>query len=260
MIGWRKLPIRSQETLYEWKYEEGTDDIIGMVQSPPPDFGLIEIPINRLLLFRTKSRKGNPEGRSILRNAYRAWYFKKHIQEIEGIGIERDLAGFPTMIAPEQVDIWDDDDPDMVRTRQAAENVVQNIRRDSTEGVVLPFGWNLKLLSTGGQRQFDTSKIIDRYDTRIAMTVMADFILLGHQQVGSFALSSDKTELFGVAIGGFLDVICESFNNTAIKRLIDINGDHFKGITDYPTMIHGNIEKEDLQRRNRAGKICTETW
>ena len=29
------------------------------------------------LLFRTKSRKDNPEGRSILRNAYRPWYFKE---------------------------------------------------------------------------------------------------------------------------------------------------------------------------------------
>jgi hypothetical protein len=33
------------------------------------------------------------------------------------------------------------------------------------------------------------------------MTVLADFVLLGHQQVGSFALSSDKTKLFSMAVG-----------------------------------------------------------
>ena len=65
-------------------------------------------------------------------------------------------------------------------------------------------------MSTGGRRQFDTNAIIERYDTRMAMTVLADFIFLGHQSVGSFALSSDKTELFSMAIGAYLDIIiCE---------------------------------------------------
>jgi hypothetical protein len=73
------------------------------------------------MLFRTKSRKGSPEGKSILRNAYRSWYFKRRIQEIEGIGIERDLAGFPTLTAPEGMNIWDDDDPDMAAVRVAAD-------------------------------------------------------------------------------------------------------------------------------------------
>lgn len=248
LIGWQKLPIRAQESLYEWRYEDGTDDLTGMVQMPPPDYGLIEIPINRLLLFRTKSRKGNPEGRSILRNAYRSWYFKKRIQEIEGIGIERDLAGLPVMTAPEGQNIWDADNPEMVKMRVAAEELISHIRRDSLEGIVKPKEWELELLSTGGQRQFDTSRIIDRYDTRIAMTVLADFILLGHEKVGSFALSSDKTELFAVAIGGFLDIICEAFNNNAIPKLVDLNGEHFKGITDYPRMIHGDIENADLEK------------
>lgn len=247
LIGWQKLPIRSQDTLYEWLYDNN-DNITGLVQNPPPDFGLIEIPAEKLLLFKTKSRKGNPEGRSILRNAYRDWYFKRRIQEIEGIGIERDLAGFPTLTAPEGMNIWDDEDPDMVAIRVAAEQIVQNIRRDSLEGIVLPEGWKLELLSTGGRRQFDTSAIIERYDTRIAMTVLADFILIGHQSVGSFALSSDKTKMFSMAIGSYLDIICEVFNNKAIPALIDMNGEHFKGITDYPQLIHGDVEDANLEK------------
>lgn len=245
LIGWQKLPIRSQETLYEWKYDNN-DNLMGMVQNPPPDFGLITIPAEKLLLFRTKSKKNNPEGRSILRNAYRDWYFKRRIQEIEGIGIERDLAGFPVLTAPDETNIWDDEDPLSVQTKANADQIVQNIRRDSLEGLVLPEGWKLELLSSGGRRQFDTSAIIERYDTRIAMTTLADFVLLGHQNVGSFALSSDKTKLFAIAIGAYLDVICEVFNNKAIPDLIDINGEHFKGITEYPRLTHGDIEDPDL--------------
>ena len=70
--------------------------------------------------------------------------------------------------------------------------------------------------------------------------------MMGQQAVGSFALADSKTRIFALAIGTYLDVICEVFNNQGIPRLIDINGDHFKGITDYPKMVHGDIEDPDL--------------
>lgn len=246
LIGWQKLPIRSQETLFRWEYDE-QENLTGMTQLPPPNYVMATIPIEKALHFRTKSRKNNPEGRSILRTAYRDWYFKRRIQEIEGMGIERDLAGLPVMTAPEGIEIWNQNDPMMVQMLQRAETIVRNVRRDATEGLVKPAGWEFQLLTSGGSRQFDTNAIIERYDTRIAMTTMADFILLGHQQVGSFALSSDKTELFSMALGAYLDIICEVFNNQAIPRLIEMNAEHFKGITDYPKLTHGDVESPNLK-------------
>ena len=242
LIGWRKLPIRSQDTLWEWKYDE-KDNLLGLVQCAPPTYEQVFIPVEKALHFRTKSRKGNPEGRSILRNCYRSWYFKRRIQEIEGIGIERDLAGLPVLEAPEGVDIWSEE---YAEELAKAERIVSSVRRDERKGLVLGNGWKFTLTSTGGRRQFDTNQIIERYDTRMAMTVLADFVLLGHQNVGSFALSSNKTELFGAAMGAFLDLICEVFNNQAIPRLININGEHFRGITAYPELVHGDIETQDL--------------
>lgn len=244
LIGWRKLPVRSQDTLWEWKYDE-CDNLIGLVQCAPPRYEQVFIPLEKALHFKTKSRKNNPEGRSILRNSYRDWYFKRRIQEIEGIGIERDLAGLPVLTAPENVDIWSEDCKEELAK---AESIVRSVRRDEREGIVLGNGWQFTLTSTGGRRQFDTNQIIERYDTRMAMTVLADFVLLGHQNVGSFALSSDKTELFSVALGAFLDLICEVFNKQAIPRLIDLNGAHFAGITGYPALIHGDIETQDLSK------------
>lgn len=247
LIGWQKLPPRAQDTLYKWEYDD-KDNLIGMTQQPPPGYELLTIPISKAMLFRTESLKDNPEGRSILRNAYRDWYFKRRIQEIEAIGVERDLAGLPVIHAPEGTEIWDRHDPEMVELNAALIAMVKNIRRNEYEGLVLPAGYEAELLSTGGTRQFDTNTIINRYDTKMAQTVLADFIMLGHEKVGSFALSSDKTELFSVALGAFLDIICETFNNQGIPALIDINGSHFDGIEDYPRLAHGDIDKRDITK------------
>jgi hypothetical protein len=101
----------------------------------------------------------------------------------------------------------------------------------------------LVLLGTGSRRMFDTSKIIERKDREMAMTIMADFILLGHQKVGSFALSSDKTELFATALGAWLKEIAAVLNRHALPRLYDLNG-WDPGLA--ATFVPGDIEKQDV--------------
>ena len=246
-IGWAKLPGRSQDTLYQWEFDD-KGRLVAMIQEDPNTFEHLRIPMQRALLFRTESTKDNPEGRSVLRNAYRSWYFKRRLQEIEAIGVERDLAGLPVIKVPEDLAIWDGEDIEAQGILAALTTMVKNIRRNEYEGVVLPNNYDFQLLSSGGTRQFDTNMIIARYNTEIAQTVMADFIMLGHEGVGSYALSENKTEMFTTAIGTFLDIICETFNNQAIPSLIDVNGGVFNGITDYPALTHGNVDKADITK------------
>ncbi len=111
--------------------------------------------------------------------------------------------------------------------------------------------YELKLLSTGGQRQFDTDKVISRYDHRMAMSCLADFILLGQDKVGSFALANSKTNLFTTAIGAFLDIIGDVFNRYAVPRLFRFND--FQ-ISDYPKLMHGDLESVDLKEMGQYMK------
>jgi hypothetical protein len=241
-IGWKKMAPRAQDTLNKWIFDDvGT--VLAMEQRTPQG-EVLTIPFSKSLLFRTESTKDSPEGRSVLRNAYRPWYFKKRIEEIEGIGVERDLAGLPVIQPPEGLDLWDKNNVQAPAYRAEAETMVRNIRRDEQEGVLLPFGWTLTLLSTGGKRNFDTSAIIDRYNNSIAMTILADFIILGHNnRYGSFALSSSKTHMFGLAIGGWLDAIQDVFNRYAIPRLLAVNG---IAPELQPFLEHGDVEVPDL--------------
>jgi hypothetical protein len=248
-IGIRDLALRAQPTISRWQIDMGDGTINGLWQQPLTG-PLVFIPIEKLLLFRTTVQRNNPEGRSALRTAYRAWRNKKRVEEIEGVGLERDLAGLPLARIPGK--FFDRDAPDEdKRVLRSYEALVRHIRMDKKQGIVLPsdtdsngkFLYDLSLLASGGSRAIDTSKIVDRYDRQIATSVLADFIFLGQNSVGSFALSSDKTALFATAVGAFLNGIAGVFNRHLMPRLWKLNNFDPEMM---PTLKPGDVETQDL--------------
>ena len=249
-IGWKKWGLRAQETLVEWVYDD-EDNLLGMKQQASPNYQTLFVPYEKSLLFRLNVTKNNPQGRSLLRNAYRSWFMKKNIEEVEAIGIERDLAGFPIVWLPEEI-ISGTATAEGKIAYEAWKKIITNIRRDEQEGVMMPLvydsagnkKYDLTLLTSTSRRQFDTNTIVQRYDQRIAVTVMADFLLLGSSDVGSFALSSNKTSLFATALGTILESITGIINTIAIPRLFALND--FGKLTELPTLVHEDIETPDL--------------
>jgi len=242
-IGWRNLPVRSQNSLNGWIFNKD-NEAVAFEQLAEPDFKKVIIPFSKGLLFRTRVTRDNPEGKSLLRNAYRPWFFKKHFEEIEGIGIERDLAGFPVLQSPEGLDLWNEDDPNMVALRSRAEELVANVRRDSEEGILLPFGWKLELLTSGSSRQIDIGSTIERYDNRIAITMLSDVILLGNKS-GSFALADTKQSMLAASLQSQLLNIADVFNTDAVPRLFQAN--NFVGLTSLPKIVPGQIQTPSLK-------------
>ena len=248
-IGLRNIALRSQRTIIKWDLDPEDLSIRGFWQQPtgkPQVF----IPIEKALLFRTTEALNNPEGRSLLRTAYRPWYMKKRIENFEGVGIERDLAGLPVAMIPMEY-MTTTADNEQRQVFNAWKELVKNVRRDQQEGIIVPSDrdqsgnlmFEFKLLSTGGTRQFDTTKIVDRYNRAIATSVLADFIFLGQQSVGSFALSSDKTALFATAVGSIASRIADVFNRHLFPRIWRYNA------LDYdlmPQMMPSDLETPNL--------------
>lgn len=248
-IGWRALAVRSQKTAYGWEINQDTGKVLAFKQMAPPDYQMRVIPIEKCIHFKTEPEYGSPYGRSLLRNAYKSYYFKKRILEIEGIGIERDLAGLPILTPPEGVNIWDGSDPSMRELKHKAEALVKNIRRDEAQGIALPFGWELKLLSTGSQRQFDTNHIINRFNQSIAVSLLADLVMLGTNKVGSFALASVKKSLLSASLETMLEIIRDTINRQEIPRLMKLNG--YVDTEKYPELITQEVEVPTLEEMSK---------
>jgi hypothetical protein len=254
-IAWRKMPIRSQDTLHEWIFDDD-GGIRGLYQLAPPDFDLKKIPITKSLLFRTRAHKNNPEGRSVLRNAYRSWFFLKRLQEVEGIGIERNIAGLPMGKIPSEYLLAlheENGDPEKQAVARAWLDMVRNVKRDEQEGLLIPSDidedskhplFSFELLSSTHRNTVDTGQVITRYEQRIAMTVLADFILLGHDRVGTQALSTTKTELFRSAMQSWLGAIAAVFNEHELPRLFELNGWKLKQL---PRIVASDIQPPPLQ-------------
>lgn len=246
-IRWKKLPFRAQDTIWEWIFDK-EGGIQGIRQNAiwsSGKSGFVEIPIEKLLLFRTTTNKGSPEGRSVLRSAHKPWYYKKRIEIIEAIGIERDLAGYPVLYVPDQLFL---DNEQARKMLDRAKEIVTRIRKDENMGAVLPASWKeaggLILLSAEGSRTMDTERVIQRYDARIAMSVLSDIILMGHENAGSYALADVKRSLLGQAMMTWLDIIAEVLNRYAVPRLFALNGRDLPR-EKLPRFIHGPVVNVD---------------
>lgn len=244
-FGWRGFPIRSQASWERWVFDENTGELVAFQQRPEPTYQLYTIPMTKGLLFRTRVSRGNPEGRSLLRNAYRPYYFKQRMEEIEGIGIERDLAGLPVLTTPEDLDLFDDTDPEMAKLRNQAESLVTSVRRDAQEGIILPFGWDLSLLSSGSTRTINIGDVIERYDNRIAITMLSDIVLIGNgSKAGSFAMADVKQSMLSNALQAQLQNIADVFNQKAVPQLFELNS---WDLEEYPKIVPGQINQPSLK-------------
>ncbi len=246
-IGWQELPVRSQATLDEWVFDETTGKPIEFIQDPGrvgADGDKVNIHLEGNLLFKTKSSRNNPEGQSILRKAYRSWFFKKYIEELEGIGVERNLAGIPHLQPAEGVDLFNPDDERMVEMLGWAQDIVDDLRQDRNHGLITPFGWTLTLLNSKSGSSMDTDTIIHRYDSRIAMAMLADIIVMGGDRTGSFALAEVKNDLFIASLQALLNNICGILNTKAIPKLFAFNNII---LDEYPQIIAGDLQTPSLK-------------
>ena len=237
-IIWKDFPSRSVKTITGFDFDDKgklksiTQTTAGNLLSGRSKSEK-KLPYDRLLHFRTDSERNNPLGRSILKNAYRAWYMKTKLEYFEAIGIEREMNGLPVMKIPMEYFAADPtEDPDRHSILREFIKIGTNARNNEQACVIIPSDtdesgkelFSFDLVASRGTRSIDTSNVIERYDYRISQSMLSDFILMGSSSSGSFALSNNKLSSFVQALEAYLEIIAEQFNRKAIPKLYELNG------------------------------------
>src|SRR6266550_5978299 len=234
-IGWKRLTLRYQDTILKWFFDEN-GQVKGVTQQPWVG-PLVDIPIEKGLLFRAKPFKNNPEGISILRQSYVPYYYMKRMQEQEAIWAER-MSGVPVLTIPGALmEAARSGASDATAALAAFQKIVTNVRMDGQMGIILPsdtYGGNngpsnvpqysFKLVTPEGRGGFDWGKSIERYSTQIMTSVLADFLVLGHTARGTQSLADNKVDMFFQAIEGYLNANAAVYNRHALPRLWKLNG------------------------------------
>jgi hypothetical protein len=242
LIGWESIRLLGQDTIQRWYFDK-RGRMIGVFQQPFTGPG-VSISGQKLLNFRASPYKDNPEGRSILRGAYRSYFMTKRFEEMESIMFER-MAGLPTLYMPSEIlnkAVGVDGqpaDPVAVATVQAYRNLVANVRIDNWMGVVLPsdvymdstgkptnvrkYEFTLLTPQGGGRTGMDADKQITRNNLLIMQSVLADFLALGHEVRGTQAAAFTKVDLFLDALDAALSAVAAVFNRLGLPRLWYLN-------------------------------------
>lgn len=249
-VGVRKLSIRAQETLDGWDFDD-EGSLRGMWQRASPKYERVLIPIEKLILFRPRQSKGNPEGKSPLRPAFRSWFFLKRLEELEAIKIERDAVGLIHMQLP--TSYFDSGAPqDKKNAVTAWAKTVSQVRRNEHEGVVTPCeedakgktGYKLSVIqSAGGPGQADIGAAITRHRQSIGQVLLTQFIFMGMDKIGTQALSSSIIDVFLTSLAVLLDVIEELINRFLVAEIMELNGYPREC---WPRWKHADVKKADV--------------
>jgi len=194
-------------------------------------------PISRdkLIIFNYEKKGDNWDGIGMCRYQYRPYMLIKKILKNILIGLERYLVAEPRIQAPQGVGIRGNE-------WETVKSMLSDIRSGAQTGALYPHGWVdiTKEMSMAG---FDTAlKIIESLKKDIFWGAMTQHAMLAGGAAGSWALSKDATDFFGMAIQAELDLIAGELNKL-IKYYIDLNF-----TTDVYPVLNAIISEEDMHQ------------
>lgn len=218
-IMWRDFAPRSQSSLAGWRFEG--DSCTHFVQFDPVTGRYIDIPLSRGVLININKTRKNPEGQSLLRSCYVPYRYLQQLQQIEAIGIERAMNGFPVITTPDTVNLREET-PENAGILEQIKNMGEGIRNDSIDYIAKPMGWEVELLTPNTNRAVDVDKTIKRYNSQIASSFSANIQDMANA-VNASAANVQQT-LLNQALQTFTDNIAETFNKYAVEKLLRMNG------------------------------------
>jgi hypothetical protein len=219
----KKLAPRHPLDIQEWVFDDhgGPSGIVmepfvpygnKYIQTAPSDqFGIIAslgqfIPINKLAIFSVEPEAGDLRGISVLRSAYKHWYYKDTLYKIDAIQKERHGIGVPVIKLPPGFTTDD---------KKLADELGRNLRTNDRAHIVVPANWEIMFAVLGGQ-PVSCIESINHHNGEILLNVLATFI-------GDAKARDVSADMFLKSTRYLANGISNIFNKHIIQQLVDLN-------------------------------------
>ena len=243
-IGWGKWAPRLPKTIEKWNVgKSGELESITQRFYKQGNLTEVTIPSQKLMIFIHRREGDNYLGTSMLRQAYKHWFFRDKYYKIDAVAQERLGIGIPVITLP---DGFTDDD------YVKAETMGKNLRGHERAYVVKKTGWEVEMMDLKASTLKDPSTMLEHHTREILKSVLAQFADLGSSSVGSFALSEDQSTLFLQSLDASAKSIEEVINDEIVK-LVDYNWT----VEEYPKLTHADIGTRDFKSLAEAIQTLT---
>lgn len=224
----KKLAARHPLDIQEWLYDDaGGPDAIVMDPTEANGWSNIVIPIEKLIVFVLEQEAGDMRGISILRSAYKHYFYKDTLYKIDAIQKERHGIGVPVIKLPLGYSLED---------KVIAEDLGRNLRTNERAHIVIPANWEILFAKLEGQ-PVDCLSSIGHHNDQIMINILAQFYK-------DPSAKEDAMTMFYKAARYIAATVADTFNWYVIKQLVDFNFNRGK----YPVLRARRIgENEDLR-------------
>ncbi len=224
----KKLAPRHPLDVQMWEFDlNGGPNGLIMDATEANGFSQIYIPIEKMVVFTLEQEAGDIRGISVLRSAYKHYFYKDTLYKIDAIQKERHGIGVPIIKLP--MGFTDAD-------RKLAEDLGRNLRTNERAHITIPANWEVLFAKLEGQ-PVDCLPSIQHHNDQIMQNILAPFYR-------DPSAKEDAMNMFYKGTRYIASTVADTFNRYVIKQLVDFNFSRGK----YPILRARRIgENEDLR-------------
>lgn len=268
-IGFLDIEPRAQLTIERW-FRDLNGKIEAVEQRHPETQQLITLPREKLVYMLDDSLHDSPEGLGLFRHLAHTAKRLSRYELLEGWSFETDLRGMPVGRAPltelaRMVETGEISAEIAETLRKPIEDWVKGHIKTPTMGLMLDSAvyessgesrslsnvhqFSAELLRGDPTGQKEIADAITRMQHELARVMGVEQLLLGSDSAGSFALSKDKTQSFGLIVDNTLQEIRETFERDLLLPLFQMNG---WDLSLMPTFKTEKIQYRDVEQVTTA--------
>jgi hypothetical protein len=220
---WRKFAPRHPSEIAQFIYDdEGGPSEIEIIT----DDGTVPLPIAKALIFTYDKEAGDLWGKSVLRSAYKHWFYKEQLYKIDAIQKERHGIGIPIIVLPQG---YDRDGKGEANKREA-QRIGMMLRTNEEAHVVVPPGWEVQFLKLEGQR-VDALESAQHHAEKLYENVLANFVTAGtNQDTATLEAVFTRSSRFTA------EIMRDVLNSYAIPQLMEMNWLPEELVNGYPQL------------------------
>lgn len=244
LVHLRKFAPRHPRSIMRWLSDEN-GGFAGIEQGAFKSSGwyMEQIPGKKVVNFVNEQEGANFRGISILRQAYKHWYYKDGMYRIDAIANEKRTVGVDIGVIKAGA-------TGKEAIKASLQSSLMTLHAHEKQYMVVDEENYDYRLETGGARGNANAIMasIDHHDLRILRAVIAEFVAMGSGSTGSLAMHKDKTGFFLMALEATSDNVAETMTAYLLRRWVDYNW----RVTEYPRMKYSRLDTRNTTELAQA--------